>query len=280
MKYSLALYLGYLLTAGAVSAQLIAKPNLSSSSVATVQVSATRTSTMLFPYPIEAVIGNDLTTGSDDNTEAAFQYTHPAGSKLLAVICSRPGAAADCVIMANESLYLIRLVHSESPQVAVTFKEPPAPTVLPQKETVPVRRALPEEDPLDFSPPNLLRIMQHAKSYRLPTSSIPTRQIYTRRRQGKLTSVVTRISRFHADDALVVSGSIINHSILRRIQLNSSGYRLLINGREYPVSMIDCPDSIGRSKSTRFTALLMGDGSKRANLGMPQHVALIIPNQH
>ena len=131
--------------------------------------------------------------------------------------------------------------------------------------------------PLDFSPPNLLRLLKLANAHRLPTSPIPSRIVAFNRRQGRLTTKIERVTRFHLDDAIVVSGTITNRALFRRVKLHPSQFQLQVGNQLYPLSMTQVPEVIAPRKSVHFSAILMGDGKYRADISDKQIFHLIIP---
>ena len=152
--------------------QQVTKRTLSSPKPVTVKVSDRHTTTILFPKPINAIIGNDLTDGNDGNETAAFQYNHPPNSRIVALIARDKNRDAPVVVAIEDELFLLNLAYSQNPNLAVTFTLP-KPTK--RKKSVPVRRAI-LLPPLNFSPPNLLRLLELANAHRLPTSRIPSRR--------------------------------------------------------------------------------------------------------
>ena len=275
MKTLVSTLLWMLLSLAASSAQ-IADFVLDPKRPITIEVSDQHSTTILFPKPVSAIIGNDLTNGGDGNDSAAFQYSHPAESRIVALVARAPNRNAPLVALLEEQLYLINLRFSTTPQLAVKLTFPKQPKPITPKIPV-VKRAIPVVPPLDFSPPNLLRLLKLTTSYRLPTSSIPSRPVQFPFRQGSLTTNVDRITHFREDGALGITGTIANHGFLRRAKLRPTEFLLQVGGQLYPLTMVDVPTTIPRRKSVRFAAILMGDGKQRISFANDKPIYLVIP---
>ncbi|MCB1095908.1 MAG: hypothetical protein KDN22_10070 [Verrucomicrobiae bacterium] len=254
--------------------QQVVERTLSSEEPATVKVSDRHTTTILFPQPVNAIIGNDLTDGNDGNETAAFQINHPPNSRIVAVIARSPESEAPVVVAIENELFLVNLSYSQDPNLAVTFTAPKAVAAKDAPGGL-VRRAI-LLPPLDFSPPNLLRLLELANAHRLPTSGIAARSVYFPSTRGNVTSTVERVTRFVEDDAIVVSGSIRNHSRWKRASIVPKHFVVQVGARRYPVSMAQAPGSIPRNGRVRFTAILMGDGAKRADFSIDNDFRLIV----
>ena len=235
-----------------------------------VQISNEETTTLLFPEAVSAIVGNALTNGMDGNSDGEVQYSHEKGSKLLALMARSETAKAAAVIVLGERLFLFRFGYSREPQLAVTLKFRRE-----RKATSQVKGpVLPP--PLDYSQPNLLRLITLANSYRLPTSRIPARRTHLVRKRGNLESTIKAVTLFQKEGAIVISGDIRNLSPWRKARPHSKTFRVRLGGRIMEAALIQVPRAIGRRSTSSFALIVMSERIRRGECSLETPVELLI----
>jgi len=164
-------------------------------------VSRSHVTTIAFPGPLQAIDAAYVTT--DPAKPGFFQLAYQPGNHFLSVQALRKNREANVNVVYNRKTYVLRLIETNEPVLAVQFTESVAPTVT-------LRRA-------PLTPTRLLGVLQTAKAYpilaqqhpeaiRGVTVATPSRLMD----YGDFTVHLSQVFRFDVEDALVFHVRITN----------------------------------------------------------------------
>lgn len=261
--------------------QTVDRLTLSSTRAVPIRVSMKGTTTLLFSRPVGAILGQHLTNGESEVVEgASYQYAHQPGTTLLAVTALVPDQEVSMVLVIDEKLYILRLTHDdERPHVAVqlTVPKPAAPT-RPTVKAKPVSTsAARPRQPVMPTLPNLNRLLELAKGQRPGQTRFPLQRVHYPLPQGTLTATVDRIIHLKTDNAVVLSGVVINRRRLFRAPLAPANCQLLAGGRRHALALIQMADEVPRGGSVRFWAVVAPARTSGIRFDQPVHL-LLHPN--
>ena len=192
-------------------------------------VSRSHVTTIAFPGPLQALDAANVTT--DPAKPGFFQLAYQPGNAFLSVQALRQNQEANVNVVYNRKTYVLRLIETNEPVLAVQFTEPVVPPVA-------LRRT-------PLTPSRLLGVLQTAKAYpflarqqpealRGVTVATPTRLMD----YGDFTLHMPAVWRFDAEDALVFHVRMTNRTDQEiRYQPASLGVR--VGERQFSSSLAD-----------------------------------------
>ena len=185
-------------------AQAIKTLPLDDQTVYHLKVGTDKVTTLVFPQPITALEGSDIT--ADPKTRAKILLSYHAGDRFFSVRALADPATADLNVIINRKVYVLELVTDKEPFQSVTFypaDEPPA-----QSAGQP-----------NVGPSRLLGLLDKAKDYPLlaeqypeMVSQIDKAEPFTQTLYEGFHVVLTKIFRFDAEDALIFQVEFVNET--------------------------------------------------------------------
>jgi hypothetical protein len=185
-------------------AQAIKTLPLDDQTVYHLKVGTDKVTTLVFPQPITALEGSDIT--ADPKTRAKLLLSYHAGDRFFSVRALADPATADLNVIINRKVYVLELVTDKQPFQSVTFypaDEPPA-----QSAGQP-----------NVGPSRLLGLLDKAKAYPLladqypeMVSQIDRAEPFTQTLYEGFHVILTKVFRFDAEDALIFQVEFVNET--------------------------------------------------------------------
>ena len=185
-------------------AQAIKTFPLDDQTVYRLKVGTDKVTTLVFPQPITALEGSDIT--ADPKTRAKILLSYHAGDRFFSVRALADPATADLNVIINRKVYVLELVTDKKPFQSVTFypsDEPPA-----QSAGQP-----------NVGPSRLLGLLDKAKAYPLladqypeMVSQIDKAEPFTQTLYEGFHVILTKVFRFDAEDALIFQVEFVNET--------------------------------------------------------------------
>ena len=205
---------------------------LDEGNVYVIPVSGFRVTTISFPGPISAMDAAQATT--DPQKPAAFLIAHTKGSAFFSVRAEIRKATTNVNVRWNHRTYVLELVESDAPLLAVTFGLAPDATA-----TEPVA---------PVTPTRLLALLDQAKAYRLlkqyhpeTVAQVEYRNLATEPHILDCTNYavsLTEVFRFNPEDTLVFRVGVTNKTN-GELHYAPGGFALRAGERTYPQSISD-----------------------------------------
>jgi hypothetical protein len=185
-------------------AQAIKTLPLDDQTVYHLKVGTDKVTTLVFPQPITALEGSDIT--ADPKTRAKLLLSYQAGDRFFSVRALADPATADLNVIINRKVYVLELMTDNEPFQSVTFypaDEPPA-----QSAGQP-----------NVGPSRLLGLLDRAKAYPLlaeqypeMVSQIDKAEPFTQTLYEGFHVILTKVFRFDAEDALIFQVEFVNET--------------------------------------------------------------------
>ena len=214
--------------AGAESGAIRSYP-LNDEIVRDIPVSQAFVTTIAFPGPLQAIEAAHVTT--DPAKPGYFLLDYTPGSHFLAVQALRPQREANLNIVFNRQTYVLRLIETNQPVLAVQFTQPPPPVVPPARPPV--------------SPTRLLGVLQTAKAYPVLARQHPeaVRGVTVARPgrvmvYGDFAIHLAEVHRFPVEDALVFRLEMTN-LVGQAIYYRPNSFGIRVGERQFPAALAD-----------------------------------------
>jgi hypothetical protein len=186
------------------SAQVIKTLPLDDQTVYHLKVGTDKVTTLVFPQPITALEGSDIT--ADPKTKADMLLSYHAGDRFFSVRALADPATADLNVIINRKVYVLELATNKEPFQSVTFypaDQPPAQT----------------SGQPNVGPSRLLGLLDKAKAYPLlaeqypeMVSQIDKAEPFTQTLYEGFHVILAKVFRFDAEDALIFQVEFVNET--------------------------------------------------------------------
>jgi hypothetical protein len=234
-------------------------------SIYTIRLNRDEPTTCVFPAPIKAIVGANVSAKAEDNP--GFLLSHEAGAECFSLRPMKDGATGALNILLRGKVYALSLVGGPQPDRAVIFLDEPLAGGA---------RKVPEE--------TLRALVERAKQAdRGPAQPASMMSRFDRAQPDRVTlyrsftATIESIMRFEAEDALVF-----------RIQLANSGdspvtydpHGLAVRlGREFfPAAWTEASGAIPPRGAAQLYLVVAGAvGGGRANLSVNEPFSVIVP---
>jgi hypothetical protein len=232
--------------------------------VYTVRLNAAEPTTCVFPAPIKALVGANVSTRADE--QPGILLAHEAGSDYFSLRLFKEGASGALNVILRGKVYALAFVPATDPDRAVVFLDPKpeAPTA-----------AKPDE-------PTLRRVVERAKQdARLRAggiaSTLPSAAPRSVTRYRDFTATIEAIVRFDAEDALVFRVRLANDSD-RVIAYAPEALAVRLGREIFPVVWTEASGAIP-ARGTAVVHLVIAGAPEggRANLSVHEDFSVIVP---
>jgi len=234
MKSQISFLLLLAIVARAVPPEAIQRVTLDDRAVVTVPVATNRVTTISFPGPIAAIDAVGVT--ADGKTPGQFQLAHTKGSSFLSVRALVSNAASNLNIRWNKHTYVVELVESDTPVLALNFED---------RLTV----EAPQPAPV-VTPTQLLALLDKAKVFALlkkqQPEAVANAQARTFGGKPQVTDFndyeirIEEVFRFNSEDTLVFHVTLRNKSD-KEIRYLPETFAVRVGNRLYYQSISDAP---------------------------------------
>jgi hypothetical protein len=270
MKSSISLLLLTAAVALAAPPEAIQRVTLDENVVVTVPVATNRITTISFPGPITAIDAVGVT--ADGKTPGQFQLAHSKGSTFLSVRALARKAATNLNIRWNKHTYVLELVESDTPVLALNLNDrSESETVLPAPRVTPAQ---------------LLALLDKAKAFPLLKKQHPDAVANVQARTFSNTPQVTdfddyeirieEVFRFNPQDTLVFHITLRNKSD-REIRYLPESFCVRVGNRLYYQSISDAPGVLPpKSASTVYFAITGTPDGGRNELSLKNEFAVLV----
>lgn len=211
-----------------------------------IKVGSSTASTIQFPKEIGTVVGYGLTQGGEEigmlakSKVALFHYQQ--SGKLLVVRNIKGGDPCSVTVSMDDGLYLLRLVPSDTPNIAVTLA--PAESLKPTARRITAEEIL--EKRTKYSASQLIGILNLARQRKALEGTMPGLYASVKERNnlkltsdfGGLSSTVEEIQRFPGKDATVLLG-VVTNNLPYAVEFDPQGVLVRVGDREYPTQLVD-----------------------------------------
>jgi len=184
-------------------AQAIKTLPLDDQTVYHLKVGTDKVTTLVFPQPITALEGSDIT--ADPKTRAKILLSYHAGDRFFSVRALADPATADLNVIINRKVYVLELVTDKEPFQSVTFYPADEPAQSAGQPNV--------------GPSRLLGLLDRAKAYPLlaeqypeMVSQIDKAEPFTQTLYEGFHVILTKVFRFDAEDALIFQVEFVNET--------------------------------------------------------------------
>ena len=251
-----------------------------------VQVGSSTATTIRFPKEIGTVIGYGLTQGGEEiamlakSKVALFHYQQMG--KLLVVRNIKSGNPCSVTVSMDDGLYLLRLVPSDTPNIAVTLA--PAESLKPMARHVTSDEVLAKRT--KYSAAQLIGILNQARQRKALESTMPGLYASVKERNnlklssdfGGVSSTVEEIQRFPDKDATVLLGVVANQ-LPYAIQYDPQGVLVRVGDRDYPAQLVDGSGWLLAGGKAALHVVMQGnaDGGKD-HVSIENDFRLILPH--
>lgn len=256
-----------LLVAGVPASEIRCYP-LDDRTVHTVRLARNEPTTCVFPGPITALEGGNVSQKPEDAPPVLLSHQPGAGHFSLRALQDDARAALNVIYRGK--VYALTFVTAAEPDRAVVFQEPPV-----------IKLPPPGQPALPVTLRSLLDRAQHhellAQQYPLLTRSVEraTPEAETLYPGFKVT--VTEVFRFDPEDALVFRARVDNTSG-RLIRFDPSGISVRIGPTLYPAALAESDGEIPAGGSATIWFVVAGDGrGGRANLSVHNTFFVLVP---
>jgi len=234
MKSQISFLLSLAIVALAEPPEAIQRVTLDDRAVVTVPVATNRVTTISFPGPIAAIDAVGVT--ADGKTPGQFQLAHTKGSSFLSVRALVSKAASNLNIRWNKHTYVVELVESDTPVLALNFED---------RLTV----ETPQPAPV-VTPTQLLALLDKAKVFPLlkkqQPEAVANAQARTLGGKPQVTDFndyeirIEEVFRFNSEDTLVFHVTLRNKSD-KEIRYQPETFAVRVGNRLYYQSISDAP---------------------------------------
>ena len=254
----------------AVPGESIQRVTLDDRVVVTVPVATNRVTTISFPGPITAIDAAGVIT--DPKFAGQFQLAHTKGSSFLSVRAMARKAATNLNIRWNKRTYVLELIASDSPVLALNLEErvivqaaQPAPVVSPARLL-----AL-----LDKSKWFAILKLQHPESF----AQVEARTLADKPQITDLTDYEIRIAeifRFNPEDTLVFHITLRNKSD-KEIRYRPDTFAVRVGDRLYSQSISDASGILPpNAESTVYFAITGKPDGGRNELSLKNEYSVMV----
>ncbi len=254
-----------LLVAGVPAAEIRAYP-LDERSVTTIRLSRTEPTTCVFPAPLKAIVGANVSQKADENP--GILLSHEAGTEYFSLRLLKDGAAGALNVMLRGKVYALAFVAADEPDRAVVFLDEP---------TAGNGQPLAEEA--------LRGLVERAKQIEREggrssgrVSALEQARPGGVTRYQAFTATVEFIVRFEAEDALVFRIRLDN-ALAAPVPYNPDGLAIRLGREFFPVAYAEASGAIPPKGSGLLYVVIAGaSGGGRANLPVHEKYDVIVPH--
>lgn len=236
------------------------------------------TTTIVFPKPIEAVVGQGIgAMGTENDSDFTFGPSEPEDALYLQ--CHQRSAKSHLLVRIDGRHYTLRLQWSITPDILVRMKLPQAEptTTLEETTAAEILGQRPNYDSRNLL--RLLRIARFASARRhLAPQIYPTlqqRPTRSERRYAKASTTITQIFRFPKDDALAFE---VTLSATEDLRYDPKKLGIRIGESVYPVVFTNASGKLSRDDPVTIFALIMGGPTgHRESISIKNEFFLTLP---
>jgi hypothetical protein len=235
-------------------------------SVYTIGLSREEPTTCVFPAPIKAIVGANVSAKIEDNP--GILLSHEPGAEYFSLRPLKDGATGALNIVLRGKVYALAFVPRPEPDRAVVFLDEPV-----AGGTEPLSRGA------------LAALLERAKQIERGGPALPGMVArFERTQPGTQTSyrafvaTIESVIRFEAEDALVFSVRLENRGDAI-IPYDPDALAIRLDREFFPAALTDASGAIPPHGSSRFHLVLVGaPGGGRANLSVHAKYSVIVPH--
>lgn len=228
----------------------------------TVRVSAAEPTTCLFPGPITALEGANLSTKAED--APPLLLSHQPGTSFFSVRALRPEANGAVNVIHRGRIYVLSFRAADEADRAVSFFEPAVAGGAPDAGVI---RSL------------LGRAMNHAlvaAQYPALAQAVERVAPATVTRYPGFTAVLEEVFRFDAEDTLVFRVRLA-HDGPAALRFDPESLAVRVGPTIYPASAVEATGEVPpRGAATLWFAVTGGPGGSRANLSVRNAFSVLV----
>lgn len=232
-----------------------------------VRVSRTEPTTCVFPGPIAALEGGNVSMRAEDDPPVLL--SHQPGTNFFSLRALKDDARAALNVIYRGRVYALTFVGAAEPDRAVIFEEPSVPAAVPMKPAT-----------ADALPGLLSRARNHdliVAQYPMLAAAAERAKPGTATQYPGFKAVVVEVIRFDAEDVLVCRVRLENTGA-RAIRFDPSGLAIRVGKMVYPSALTEAAGEIPASGNAEAWVAILGDGhGNRANLSVQNTFFVIVP---
>lgn len=255
-----------LLIAGVEASQLRTYP-LDERSVYTIRLAQGEPTTCVFPGPLKALIGANVSTKADD--APGILMSHEAGTEYFSLRALKEGATGALNVVYQGRVYALAFITGESADQAVVFLNEPLVGTAREQPT----------------PENLRTLLDRAKQldrlqnlYPEMTARIDRAQPGNVTHYRAFTATVEEVVRFDAEDVLVLRVRLEN-TLDVPVPYDPQGLAVRVGHEVYPAALTEASGAIPPKSTTQIHLVISGPPERgRANLSVRETFNVIVPH--
>ena len=255
-----------LLIAGVEASQIRAYP-LDERSVYSIRLSKGEPTTCVFPGPIKALIGANVSTKADDTP--GILLSHEPGTEYFSLRALKEDATGALNVIHQGRVYALAFATRESADQAVVFLNEPLVGGAHEPPTPEALRGLLERakqlDRLQGQYPEMIARIERAQ---------PSNVTHYR----AFTATVEEVVRFDTEDVVVLRVRLEN-TLDVSVPYDPSALAVRVGHEVYPAALADASGAIPAKTATRIHLVISGKpGRGRANLSVREAFNVIVPH--
>lgn len=255
-----------LLIAGVEASQIRAYP-LDERSVYTIRLSKDEPTTCVFPGPIKALVGANVSTKMDD--APGILMSHEAGTEYFSLRALKEGATGALNVIHKGRVYALAFITGETADQAVVFlNEPLVGTAHEPPSSENLRELLDRAKQLDR-----LQGLYPGMSARIDRAQPGNVTCYR-----AFTATVEEVVRFDAEDVLVLRVRLEN-TLDVPVPYDPQGLAVRVGHEVYPAALSEATGAIPPKSTAQIHLVISGaPGRGRANLSVRENFNVIVPH--
>jgi hypothetical protein len=253
-----------LMMIGVRASEIRAYP-LDERTVYTIRLNKSEPTTCVFPAPIKAIVGANVSTKAEDNP--GILLSHEVGTDYFSLRLMKDGATGALNIVLRGKVYALIFVAAPEPDRAVVFLDDPAAMGNSGGLSVESLRGLIERakqlERADAATPGRVLRLESAR----PDLVVPFRAF---------TATIESVVRFEAEDALVFRVRLEN-PLAVAVAYDPAGLAIRLDREFFPAACTEASGAIPANGTSYAYLVIAGGPAGRANLSVREKFSVVIP---
>lgn len=255
-----------LLMMGVQASDIRAYP-LDERSVYTIRLAQNEPTTCVFPGPIKALVGANISSKREDRP--GILLSHEPGTEYFSLRALQPDAVGALNIVFRGKIYALAFVTGTEPDQAVAFLDQPL---------VGAARAAPARETLQTLLDRAKQLGRLQNQYPGMASRIERAQPGTVIRYRNFTATVEEAARFDAEDVIVLRVKLANPGD-KPVIYDPAALAVRVGHEVFPAALTEASGSIPPRAATQIYVVIAGaPGRGRANLSVRENFNVIVPH--
>jgi hypothetical protein len=234
-------------------------------SVYTVRLSREEPTTCVFPGPLKAIVGANVSTRAEDSSGVLL--SHEPGTETFSLRALKDDATGGLNILFRGKVYVLNFVTESEADRAVMFLDEPLTGGGARK----------------LSPDTLRALLEYARQQDRSAAVCGQTQVCTERAQPGIvtayrnfTATIETVTRFEAEDALVFRVRLAT-SLALSVPYDPHGLAVRLDREFFPAAHAEASGAIPARGVSYLYFVISGGPVGRANLSVRENFSVIVP---